>query len=72
MEAQYPNWNIDLKSGKLHKHNPDDLICKSTSVGPEKMECNYWMRFLKLNFKDNEQLIGYLQRLWLCSDRFHL
>ena len=58
-----PTGTIDLKSGKLRKHDPDDLICKSTSVGPEKMECNYWMRFLKQATKDNEQLIGYLQRL---------
>ena len=57
MEAQYPNGTIDLKSGKLHKHDPDDLTCKSTAVGPEKMECNYWMCFLKQATKDNEQLI---------------
>jgi len=58
-----PTGTVDLKTGKLNKHDPEDLICKSTSVGPEKMECNNWMRFLKQATLDDGELIAYLQRL---------
>ena len=58
-----PTGTVDLKTGKLNKHDPEDLICKSTAVGPEKMECNNWMRFLKQATLDDGELIAYLQRL---------
>ena len=58
-----PTGTVDLKSGKLNRNDPKDLICKSTAVGPERIECVNWMGFLKQATQDDQQLIGYLQRL---------
>ena len=58
-----PAGTVDLKTGTLRRHDPEDLISKSTAVGPEKMECPIWKRFLAEATQDDGELIAYLQRL---------
>ena len=58
-----PSGTVDLKSGKISKHDPKDQICKSTSVGPDKSVCINWITFLKQATQNNDELISYLQRL---------
>ena len=58
-----PTGTVDLKTGMLKKNDPDDLICKITSVGPVDTDCISWIRFLKQATYDDNQLIAYLQRL---------
>lgn len=59
------NGVIDLTTGDLCKHRPEDFITMSTGieypVGP--IESPLWARFLNDAFEGNEELIGYVQRL---------
>jgi putative DNA primase/helicase len=60
-----PTGTIDLKTGKLRKHQREDWITKSTAVGPAKNGTKpvRWLRFLKRVTGDDLALMGYLQRL---------
>jgi putative DNA primase/helicase len=58
------NGTIDLKTGKLLKHNPDDLITKLAPVDylPDA-ECPYWIAHLKKILGENDELINFIQKV---------
>ena len=60
-----PNGTIDLRTGELKPHDPDDLI---TSLSPVEYDpdarCDRWEEFLGQVFDDHQDLIGYLQRIF--------
>jgi putative DNA primase/helicase len=59
-----PDGTIDLKTGKLKQHNPNDYITKITKVAPKKSECPKWQDHLHLVLGGSAALIDYHQRLF--------
>jgi len=57
------NGTLNLRTGKLHPHDPADLITSVTEIAyaPEA-ECPRWLAFLCEVFAGDEELIGFLQR----------
>ena len=57
------NGTLDLKTGKLLPHNPDDLntIIIPVTYDP-KAECPMWLEFIKWATSDDDELATYLQR----------
>jgi putative DNA primase/helicase len=57
------NGTIDLRTGKLRPHNPDDLISK---VAPVRFDpdarCPRWMQFLEEAFEPHPDAIPFVQR----------
>lgn len=59
------NGVADLKTGKLRKHDPRDLITKLIPVEYDsRANAPRFERFLSEIFKNDRELIGYLQRLF--------
>lgn len=58
-----PDGVVDLKTGKLRPHRVEDYCTRMTAVGPEKMDCPNWTKFLKTITADNEALTLFLQRV---------
>lgn len=58
-----PNGTIDLSSGQLRKHDPNDYITKISPVefNPDA-QCPLWNTFLDRIFSGNTSLISFLQR----------
>jgi putative DNA primase/helicase len=56
-----PAGAVDLKTGILRSHRPENHITKITAVAP-RGECPQWRRFLAQITKDDEGLQGFLQR----------
>jgi len=57
------NGKIDLRSCKLKPHDRKDNILKIASVTYDpKAECPIWLKFLGRIMRENEDLIGFLQR----------
>jgi putative DNA primase/helicase len=57
------NGTIDLHTGKLRPHDPNDLITKSAPVEFDPAAvCPIWLKFLDRIMAGNDNLIGYLQR----------
>lgn len=55
---------VDLRTGKLTRHDPDAMMAKITTVGPRSStECPRWDRFLAETTGGDPKLIAYLQRL---------
>lgn len=58
------NGTIDLRTGDIKPHNPDDMITKVIPVKYDSdVECPGWLVFLNQIMNDNEVLISYLQRI---------
>jgi len=59
------NGTLDLRTGILLPNNKDNLITKITPVDFDpKATCPIWERHLKRITGNNEELIGYLQRVY--------
>lgn len=59
------NGTIDLHTGRLRRHNPDDFLTKLAPVAyPDEpgVDCPLWEEFLDTIFAENRDLIGYLQK----------
>ena len=57
------NGTLNLRTGTLQPHNPDDRITKvaGTSYDPEA-QCQTWLSFLDKVTKNDDELIEFLQR----------
>lgn len=59
-----PNGTLDLRSGHLREHRPEDLLTKlCPTVYQAQASCPTWERFLATVFED-EALIAFVQRLF--------
>lgn len=57
------NGTVDLRSGEMHPHRPEDLITSVTSCGYNPTATSRtWDRFLLETFLGNEQSVRFLQR----------
>lgn len=58
------NGSIDLRSGRLHKHDRSQRITMLSPVAyDDKAECPQWKNFLKSIFKKNKPLILFAQKI---------
>lgn len=57
------NGTVDLKTGELKPHDPQNYMTKIVPVEyrPEA-DCRMWEDFLRLIFKDNQELIRFIQK----------
>jgi len=59
-----PAGTVDLRTGKVSKHDPEDRLTKITGTAPDwKCPTPRWTRFLETVTNGNRELIGYLQRV---------
>ena len=58
-----PGGVVDLRTGELRRHRPGVLFMKATSAAPGG-ECPRFMEFLNQACGGDQELIGYLQRLF--------
>ena len=57
-----PSGVVDLSTGQLREHRPDDFMTKITAVAPGG-KCPLWLGFLDRVMDGDRELITYLQRL---------
>jgi putative DNA primase/helicase len=58
------NGTLDLRTGKMREHEPEDLISLGTAVAYDPdARCARWERFLGEIFGADEDLIGFVHRL---------
>ena len=57
-----PGGTVDLHTGKMRKHRPDDHLTKTTAVAPGG-ECPMWHAFLAKVTNGDTELQGYLKRM---------
>lgn len=58
------NGTIDLRNGKLQQHDRELGLTKISNIEfDEKAECPTWLKFLEQIFKNDKDLIDYMQRL---------
>ena len=60
-----PDGTYDLAQGisGRHDHDSDDLITKITAASPGDEGSDLWQETLKLTFRDDQDLIDYVQRI---------
>lgn len=58
-----PAGTVDLRTGTMRSHNPDDLITKITAVSPDDVNLQMWLDAIETFFCGNEQLISYIQEI---------
>jgi putative DNA primase/helicase len=59
-----PGGTVDLRTGEMKQHDPNDYITKVTSVSPSSTaDCPIWKRHLNLVLGGDQDLIDYHQRL---------
>ncbi len=56
-----PGGVVNLRTGRLRPHNPDDMLTKVAGATPGG-KCRRWMRFLIQITQGNRKLVRYLQR----------
>ena len=57
------NGTVDLRTGKLLPHNPDNLCTKQVPVAfDQRAKCPTWLAFLLRVMADNRGLVQFLQR----------
>jgi putative DNA primase/helicase len=62
------NGTIDLRTGKLRKHNPRDLLTKISPVEfAADAKCPRWLQFLDEVFAGDKELISFMQRALGCA-----
>ncbi|WP_419898211.1 phage/plasmid primase, P4 family [Roseomonas sp. USHLN139] len=60
-----PDGTVDLRSGELRPARQEDMISRSTAIGPAPLAaCPTWLAFLNQACAGDQDLIGFLQR-WL-------
>jgi len=57
-----PCGTVDLRTGNLRKHAPEDFITKSTAVGPA-IGCPLWHEFLRRITDGDDALMQFLKRM---------
>jgi putative DNA primase/helicase len=60
-----PDGTVDLRTGILHPHRPEDYCTRSTAVAPAPpgMGCPLWLAFLARVMNEDQELIRFLQRM---------
>ena len=58
-----PTGVVDLKTGRLHPHTPEQMHSKTTLTGPQTMKTPMWDRFLNETFKNAPDVKEYVHRL---------
>lgn len=58
-----PTGVIDLTTGRLHPHTPEQMHSKTTLTGPVAMKTPMWDRFLAETFKNAPDVKEYVHRL---------
>jgi putative DNA primase/helicase len=57
------NGTLDLRTGDLHNHDPEDLISLGSEVDYDpEATCPRWLHFLREVFNDDQELIGFVRR----------
>lgn len=56
-----PDGTVDLRTGQLHPHNPNDLCTKVTACTPGPEGAELWRAFLEQLTDGNGELVRYLQ-----------
>lgn len=56
-----PSGVVDLRTGAMRPHQPDDLVTKVTAVAPTG-KCPRWLRFLLQITRGDKTLVRFLQR----------
>jgi putative DNA primase/helicase len=62
LELNTPDGVVDLRTGVVRPHKPEDYMTKATAVGPGG-RCPLWIEFLKTFTCDDEDIESYLQRV---------
>jgi len=57
-----PAGTVDLKTGRMRRHGPQDYITKATAVGPGG-DCLIWLAFLDRVTGGDKDLTSFLQRM---------
>lgn len=57
-----PGGVVDLRTGQLRPHRPEDYLSRITSVGPAGA-CPTWMTFLDRACREDSELIAFLRRM---------
>jgi putative DNA primase/helicase len=57
-----PDGVIDLRTGTMRPHRPEDFMTKIAAVGP-RGDCPMWKAFLNRIMKGDAELIAYLKRV---------
>jgi putative DNA primase/helicase len=57
-----PGGAVDLSTGKIRPHRPEDYATKMTTVAPESGVPRIWLNFLDRVFDGDKELISFLQR----------
>lgn len=58
-----PTGVVDLKTGRLHPHTPEQMHSKTTLTGPTSQPTPMWDRFLNETFKNAPDVKEYVHRL---------
>ena len=58
-----PTGVVDLTTGRLHPHTPEQMHSKTTLTGPETMKTPMWGRFLAETFKNAPDVKNYIHKL---------
>lgn len=58
-----PTGVVDLTTGRLHPHTPEQMHSKTTLTGPEAMKTPMWDRFLADTFKNSPDVKEYVHKL---------
>ncbi len=56
-----PDGVVDLRTGQMHRHRPDDYMTKITAVAPGA-DCPLWDKFLATITDGDTELQAFLQR----------
>jgi putative DNA primase/helicase len=62
MALNTPDGVIDLKTGDVRAHHPEDYVTKTTAVGPGGA-CPMWLQFLDRFTGGDQELQGFLKRV---------
>jgi putative DNA primase/helicase len=58
-----PGGTTNLRTGLCREHDPADYITKCTTVAPVEGHCPLWRAFLSRVLDNDDQLIGFVQRM---------
>lgn len=58
-----PGGTVDLRTGTMRPHDPDDLITRLTTAAPEAKPPERWLTFLHEASGGDEQMVAFLRRV---------
>ena len=58
-----PDGTVDLRTGEMKPHNPNNLITKQTAVSPDDANMRLWTDALNIFFCNDSELINYVQEI---------